>query len=100
MKRGPLAAQVARSVRRLRAQKSMTYAELSDRLSQLGRPIPVLGLSRLESGERRVDVDDLAALAVVFSVEPWSLTQPPQCDACLGSPPAGFTCNDCGASSS
>ncbi|WP_120572326.1 helix-turn-helix domain-containing protein [Micromonospora tulbaghiae] len=94
---GPLSTQVARSVARLRKQKGMTYTELVKRLEDVGRPIPILGLRRIERGERRVDADDMAALARVFGVEPWSLTGPPHCDACLGSPPAGFTCNDCGA---
>lgn len=95
---GPLSAQVARSVARLRQQKGMTYTELEKRLADIGRPIPILGLRRLEGGDRRVDADDLAALAQVFGVQPWSLTEPAHCDACLGSPPAGFTCNVCGAS--
>lgn len=92
-----LAQQVARQVRRHREARGMTYVELAKQLTAVGSPIPVLGLQRIERSERRVDVDELAAFGAIFGVEPWSLTGPPQCDACLGSPPAGFTCNACGA---
>jgi transcriptional regulator with XRE-family HTH domain len=52
------------------------YARLSRELTKVGRDIPSLGLSRIESGERRVDVDDLTALAVVFGVSPITLLMP------------------------
>ena len=46
----------------LRVARRLTYRQLADRLEKLGRPIPTLGLSRIEKGNRRVDVDDLVAL--------------------------------------
>jgi transcriptional regulator with XRE-family HTH domain len=49
---------------------------LSRQLAEVGREIPPLGLRRIESGERRVDVDDLVALAVVFDVSPLALLLP------------------------
>ncbi|WP_098701376.1 helix-turn-helix domain-containing protein [Nocardia farcinica] len=67
---------VAANVKRLREDKNLTYAELSRRLETIGRPIPVLGLSRVENGTRRVDVDDLMALAVVLEVSPSALLMP------------------------
>lgn len=54
----------------------MTYAELSRRLEAVCRPIPPLGLRRMEAGERRVDVDDLTALALVLGVSPLALMLP------------------------
>lgn len=54
----------------------MSYKALSERLEQLGRPIAVLGLRRIEAGERRVDVDDLVALALAFDVGPATLLLP------------------------
>jgi hypothetical protein len=78
----------------------MTFVELSERLSAAGRPIPVLGLRRIERGERRVDVDDLVALAVVFGVSPERLLRPFDCPKYHGEPPVGFTCNTCGQVSS
>lgn len=59
-----------------RARGEMTYAELARRLEAVGRPIPPLGLRRIEAGERRVDVDDLMALAVVLGVSPLTLLLP------------------------
>jgi|SRR4051794_7697641 transcriptional regulator with XRE-family HTH domain len=54
----------------------MTYKELADRLKAIGRPIPTLGLSRIEAGTRRVDADDLVALAVALGVNPSRLLMP------------------------
>jgi transcriptional regulator with XRE-family HTH domain len=65
---GPVGRRVIANVRLLRSSAGITYKDLSDRLAALGQPIPVLGLSRLERGERRVDVDDLVALAEVLGV--------------------------------
>lgn len=73
---GPIGERVAENVRALRG--SMTYRELSDRLEELGRPIPVLGLSRIESKARRVDTDDLVALAIALEVSPVRLLLPPK----------------------
>lgn len=55
---------------RIRQAHRLTYAEVSRTLEDLGRPIAPLGLSRIENGERRVDVDDLMALAEALGVEP------------------------------
>ena len=65
-----------RNVKRFREDQKLTYVELSDRLTGLGRPIPVLGLRRIERGERRVDVDDLMALADALQVMPADLLIP------------------------
>lgn len=45
-------------------------------MEEVGRPIAVLGLKRIESGERKVDVDDLMAFAIVFGVSPLTLLMP------------------------
>lgn len=66
--------QVAANVARLRG--GMQYKELSEKLAEVGRPITPMGLKRLESGERKVDVDDLMALAIVFDVSPLTLLLP------------------------
>jgi len=51
-------------------------AQLSARLAELGRPILPNGISRIEQGERRVDVDDLVALALALDVSPNALLMP------------------------
>lgn len=94
---GPIGTQVMANVSGLRRARRMTLVELSDRLTRAGRPIPPLGLSRLEAGERRVDVDDLVALAQVFNVSPAELlAEVSVCRTCYGAPPAGFSCDTCG----
>ena len=47
-----------------------------DRLSQIGRPIPPLGLRKIVAETRRVDADDLMALAVALGVSPITLVIP------------------------
>lgn len=65
---------VAASVRALRGRPSLQA--LSDRLTELGRRILPIGLSRLENGGRRVDADDLVALAIALGVNPNALLLP------------------------
>lgn len=48
----------------------MTYTELVKRLADIGRPIPILGLRRIERNERSVDLDDLVAIARALQVPP------------------------------
>lgn len=93
---GPAGQQVACNVKRIREERRLTYVELSERLAGAGRDIPVLGLRRIERGERRVDVDDLIAIASVFGVRPELLWAPAgDCDTCHGAPPPGFICAAC-----
>jgi len=73
---GPAGGALRENIRRIREAQRLTYVELSDRLSKAGRPIPVLGLRRIERGERRVDVDDLLAIAHVLSAHPVDLLVP------------------------
>jgi len=76
---GPTGNHVKDNVQRLRGD--LSFAELSRRLSDIGREIPPLGLRRIESGDRRVDADDLVALAVALNVSPVSLLMPRTEDA-------------------
>lgn len=87
---GPTAVAVAAAVKRHRERVGWGYARLSRELTKVGRDIPPLGLGRIEAGTRRVDVDDLTALAVVFGVSPISLLMPmtedPRADVWLTGP--------------
>jgi transcriptional regulator with XRE-family HTH domain len=69
-------AQVADNVRALRKTRGVTLEALSARLTELGRPIPIASLSKLEKRARRVDVDDLIALAIALDVSPVRLLLP------------------------
>lgn len=86
---GPTGETVRRNVARLRG--GMQYKVLSEKLAAVGRPIPPLGLRRIEAGDRRVDVDDLVALAVVFDVSPLTLLLPEDGTRLAASPLTGVT---------
>ncbi|WP_344918591.1 helix-turn-helix transcriptional regulator [Streptosporangium oxazolinicum] len=76
-----------------REAQRLTYAELSGRLAALGRPIPVPGLRRIEHAERRVDVDDLTAIAHVLGLTPADfLRSAAECQVCRDQAPPGFQC--------
>lgn len=81
VQRGATAETVSANVKRLREGQNLGYAELSRRLKAIGRSIPELGLRRIEEGERRVDADDLMALAGALDVSPITLLMPPTTDA-------------------
>jgi transcriptional regulator with XRE-family HTH domain len=85
---GPSGEMLMNNIKRIREGQRVTYVELSERLAALGRPIPVLGLRRIERGERRVDVDDLLALAKALNVSPVALLVPVDLD---GDAPYGVT---------
>jgi len=74
---GPTGHTVAANVRRLREEQRLSYAEVARRLDKFGYPIATLGLAHIEKGKRRVDADDLMALAVVLGVNPNALLLPP-----------------------
>lgn len=74
---------VAANVHRLRKARGMSVRALASALNELGRPITGSGITRLEGqtegaapNPRRVDVDDLVALAQVFGVSPSALLLP------------------------
>jgi hypothetical protein len=70
---GPAGEVLAGNIYRIRKTQRIGYMELSRLLADVGRPIPELGLRRIEKGERRVDFDDLLALAYVLKVCPVDL---------------------------
>ena len=70
---GVASRRVARNVRLLRHHRDLTYVALSKRLTEIGHPILDTGLMKIEKGDRRVDVDDLTALAEALQVETCAL---------------------------
>lgn len=73
---GPTAERVAANLRELRKARGLDLAGLSARMGDLGQPIGISGLSKIELGQRRVDVDDLMALAVALDVGPARMLLP------------------------
>jgi transcriptional regulator with XRE-family HTH domain len=78
VEQGDIGRNVQAQVRLLRKQKRLSLPELSSRLKQVGRPILPTGIAKIESGDRRVDVDDLVALAIALEVNPTRLLRPPE----------------------
>ncbi len=80
IERGEPGRTVARNVQAIRKRRNLGQQQLSARLAELGRPIPPTALSKLEDGKRRVDVDDLVALAIALNVSPSRLLLPERYD--------------------
>jgi transcriptional regulator with XRE-family HTH domain len=73
---GPAGRTAAENTRRLRNGRGLSIYQLSELLSRAGRPIAASQISKIERAERRVDVDDLMALAVALGVSPSALLLP------------------------
>ena len=58
----------------VRPRMSLRHLEIE--LERIGHPISADGLSKIEIGKRKVDVDDLVALAVALRVSPVTLLLP------------------------
>jgi Cro/C1-type HTH DNA-binding domain len=74
--RGPTAVTVASNIQRVMRARGLTYEGLSRALADVGRPILATGLVKIVNGTRRVDADDLMALAVALRVNPSTLLLP------------------------
>jgi transcriptional regulator with XRE-family HTH domain len=68
---------VARRIRELRLERSLTLADLAAGLAEIDQSYTLSTLSRIEQGKRRVDTDDLVALAFVLDVPPNAILFPP-----------------------
>lgn len=67
---------VADNVERLIRSTGLNHTQLSARLASIGRDIPPLAVGRITKKERRVDADDLVALAIALGVTPITLLMP------------------------
>ncbi|MDV7137175.1 helix-turn-helix domain-containing protein [Williamsia muralis] len=61
---------------RYRSLRRMTLRDMAARMTEVGRPMGHATLNEIENGARRVDVDDLTALAGALNVSPASLLMP------------------------
>jgi transcriptional regulator with XRE-family HTH domain len=98
---------VARTTRDLRERQGISTTVMADRLTALGRRISQSGVTRLETGQRQITVDDLTAIAAVLGVRPVALLPSDgMADPCAAgthaydsrtiSGPGPRVCNDCG----
>jgi transcriptional regulator with XRE-family HTH domain len=67
---GPTAQRVRANLNQIRNQRRISLRALSKRLEQLKHPLLASGLSKIETGARRADVDDLVAFAIALDVAP------------------------------
>jgi transcriptional regulator with XRE-family HTH domain len=67
---------VAENLAKIRKKRGLDQRELAARVTQAGRPVSASILSKMEKGDRRVDVDDLIALSVALNVAPLALLLP------------------------
>jgi transcriptional regulator with XRE-family HTH domain len=77
-KLGPTGRRTARNLKELRGR--VPVRELSQRLTMIDRPILPSGITKIEQGHRRVDADDLVALAMALGVSPNRLLLDPEAD--------------------
>ncbi|RVW05053.1 XRE family transcriptional regulator [Rhodococcus spongiicola] len=63
-------------MKRLRRTQRLTLRDLAERMDAAGRRIAHTSLSDIENGSRRIDVDDLLALAIALDVSPATLLMP------------------------
>lgn len=70
VQRGLVGAATAAMVEEVRKRRQMTQRDLSERLTELGRPMRPSAVAKIEAGDRRVDVDDLVTLAAALNVRP------------------------------
>nr|WP_062336140.1 helix-turn-helix transcriptional regulator [Herbidospora sakaeratensis] len=73
---GPTARAVAANIRARRATLGLSYEGVVARLQLQGHYATQQLLSRIELGQRRVDVDDLVALAAALDTTPAELLTP------------------------
>lgn len=81
---GDVGENVRLNVRRIRDAWGYSTTQLSSMLAEAGRPIQATGITNLEAGRRRVDADDLMALADVLDVSPMTLLSAHDLDSSLG----------------
>lgn len=67
---------VADNVTRLREASNLNIPALGRLMGEAGHPMTATSLTRLEAGERRIDVDDLMALSIALGVTPITLMTP------------------------
>jgi transcriptional regulator with XRE-family HTH domain len=76
VQRAATANTVSANVRRLRGKQNLGLRGLSKLLGEVGRPLTHSAVDQIEKGARRVDVDDLMALAAALNVSPITLLMP------------------------
>jgi len=94
----PVSAGVIARIRACRKVRGMSVQALADAITADGYKVQRSTLANHESGRHQtVPADLVYAAARVFGVPVGALFDDAPCSTCGGEPPAGFTCNACGA---
>lgn len=70
VERGATADRVAENIAAVRVRRGLTQRGLVERMRELGKPMHASALADVERKKRRVDVDELVALAVALDTTP------------------------------
>jgi transcriptional regulator with XRE-family HTH domain len=70
---GPIGEAVRVNVAAMRKTRGVTLRDLSEKMTETGHPMAHNTINEIERGARRVDVDDLVALAAALDVSPIDL---------------------------
>lgn len=73
---GPTGARLADNVKAIRERLPLTTEQLAERITRLGRPMRANTITKIEKGQRRVDIDDAMALAIALRVNLSTLVLP------------------------
>ncbi|CAM4400190.1 helix-turn-helix domain-containing protein [Nocardiopsis rhodophaea] len=77
---GPTGAQVAHTVREHRTTQGWTTETLAAEVTHRGVPLQPTAITKIEKAQRRVTVDELAALAAALDTTPNALLLPTNVD--------------------
>ena len=77
---GPIGRRLAGNILALRKARGLNQPQLARRMQDQGRAVHATVVSKVEQLDRRVDVDDLVALAIALGVSPNRLLLPPAAD--------------------
>lgn len=85
-------------MRRFRTVRGWTQSFLADWVRVEGIDLRDEVVTRIETGQRSVRLNEAVAIAAALRVPLADMLTAPACAICSDMPPAGFACQTCGAS--
>lgn len=85
-------------MRALRTRAGFTQSQMAEQLLAFGIKVDTSAVTRMEKGTRGVRLNEAVAVARILCVSLPDILDG-TCLTCFGSPPHGFTCQECGSSS-
>ncbi|WP_405056990.1 helix-turn-helix domain-containing protein [Kribbella sp. NBC_01505] len=84
--------------RQRREARGWSQAIVASKLaSMFCRPEDQALIARVEKGKRRIHLEDAHQLAFLIGADIKDLLTPVECEVCNDFPPAGYSCQTCGA---